>query len=85
MGGVAALDRATVRHDDLFFLFFTFLFVLLFVLFYFTSEGPTARMLLSRAPKKYKDERKDEGRMGKRMSKSKNTRDKTGSKRRRKH
>ena len=30
------------------------------VLFYFTSEGPTARMLLSRAPKKYKDERKDE-------------------------
>ena len=42
-------------------------------------------MLLSRAPKKYKDERRDEGRMRKRMSKSKNTRDKTGSKRRLKH
>ena len=42
-------------------------------------------MLLSRAPKKYKDKRKDERRMGKRMSKSKNMRDKTGSKRRLKH
>ena len=59
--------------------------VVVVVLFYFTSEGPTARMLLSRSPKKYKDERKDEGRMGKRMSKSKNTRDKTDSKRRLKH
>ena len=62
-----------------------FVVVVCCFILYFTSEGPTARMLLSRAPKKYKDERKDEGGMGKRMSKSKNTRDKTDSKRRLKH